>query len=42
MKTIQLLINSTVGINETIVRCDNTGEGTSIAQTMLIVYGKYY
>ena len=42
MKTIQLLINSTVGINGTLVKCDNLGEATLIAQTILVVYGKFY
>ena len=40
MKTIQLLINSTMRINGTIVRCDDIGEGVSISQTVLIFYGK--
>ena len=43
MKTIQLLINnSTIGINGTVVRCDDTGKASSIAQTILVVYGKHY
>ena len=42
MKTIQLLINSTMGINGTVVRYDDVGEGTLIAHTILVVHGKYY
>ena len=41
MTTIQLLINSTVGINETVVRCDDTGTGNLIARTILLVEGEY-
>ena len=42
MKTIQLLINSTIGINGTVVRCDDTGTGNLIAHTTLFVFdGKY-
>ena len=41
MTTIQLLINSTVGINGTVVRCDDTGTGNLIARTILLVQGEY-
>ena len=40
VKTIRLLINSTIENNGTVVRCDDIGAGTLIAQTTLIVYGK--
>ena len=41
MKIIQLLINSTMGINGTVVRCDDIGTGNLIAQTILLVQGEY-
>ena len=41
MRTIQLLINSTMGINGTVVRCDDIGTGNLIAQTILLVQGEY-
>ena len=41
MKTIQLFINSILGINGTVVRCDDTGTGNLIAQTILLVQGEY-
>ena len=42
MKTIRLLINSTMGINGTVVRCDDTGTATLITHTTLFVFdGKY-
>ena len=41
MMTIQLLINNTMRINETVVRCDDIGEAALISQTTLILYGKY-
>ena len=40
MKIIQLLINSTMGINGTVIRCDNIGTAALIAQTKFFVYGK--
>ena len=41
MKTIQLLINSTMEINGTVVRCDDIGTGSLIAWTILLVQGEY-
>ena len=42
MKIIRLLINSTMGINGTVVRCDDIGTATLITRTTLFVFdGKY-
>ena len=40
VKTIRVLMNSTMGNNGTVIRCEDVGTGTSIAETTLIVYGK--
>ena len=42
MKTIRLLINSTMRINGTVVRCDDTGTAILITHTTLFEFdGKY-
>ena len=40
VKTIRVLMNSTMGNNGTVIRCEDVGTGTSITETTLIVYGK--
>jgi hypothetical protein len=39
-KTIQLLMNSTVGNNGTLVQCFYPGQATVVAETTIFLYGK--
>ena len=39
-KSIQLLINSTEGNNETLIKCNDVGSAALFSETTLIVYGK--